>query len=476
MKILTLPAVFALVALSACAAVGPNYHVPERAIVNAPAARGPFLSGAQVTTGDEMPDQWWKLFDDPVLTGLIERALASNTDLRIAEANLQRSSAMLAEAEATRQASPAVDLETSWAQPSAEAAMQHIQPPEHQIYNAGLSISYDLDLFGSIRRGIEAATADEEAAVAARDLVRVNVAAQTAQAYSDVCNAGHEIVELHRLIGLLGENLRLTRVMVAHGRAPTFERERQEGGLANVRSRLPQMEAAQRNAVFRITTLTGRPPAEFDQALLGCRTPLVLHQALPVGDGRALLKRRPDVRAAERRLAAATARIGVATAALYPDIKFGASLGSTGATADLLSPLTNRFGLGPMISWNLHRTAVRARISGAEAQTRASLAAFDGTVLSALREVETALNTYAADLGREADLRFARDDAARVAERTASLRRGGKLGGLAALDAQRSLIVAEQAVTAIQTDINRDQIALFLALGGGWHLSPARPE
>jgi NodT family efflux transporter outer membrane factor (OMF) lipoprotein len=346
--------------------------------------------------------------------------------------------------------------------------MQHIQPPEHQIYNGGLSVSYDLDLFGGIRRGVEAATAEDEAAVAARDLVRINVAAQTAQAYADACNAGHEIADLGQLIRNFQENLRLTRLMIAHGRAPKFEEDRQQGLLESTRSRLPKMEARQRNAVFRIATLIGRVPAEFDHSLLGCNTPLVLRTPTPIGDGRALLKRRPDVRAAERRLAAATARIGIATAALYPDIRLGASLGSTGAAADLLSPLTNRFGIGPLISWNLHRSTVRARIAQSEARTRANLAAFDGTVLSALREVESALNIYAADLERLEDLKRARDNAVQVSERTTSLRRGGKVGSLSALDAQRSWVIAQQAVTAAQSDINRDQIALFLALGGGW--------
>ncbi|RYG60413.1 TolC family protein, partial [bacterium] len=128
----------------------------------------------------------------------------------------------------------------------------------------------------------------------------------------------------------------------------------------------------------------------------------------------------------------------------------------------------NRFGIGPLISWNLHRSTARARIAQSEAQTRANLAAFDGTVLSALREVESALNIYAADLERLEDLKRARDNAVQVSERTASLRRGGKVGGLLALDAQRSWVIAQQAVTAAQSDINRDQIALFLALGGGW--------
>ncbi len=481
----------ALISLSACATVGPNYRVPDEALVNAPKGQGAFISGGHGTTNDPLPDQWWKLFDDQVLNRLIEQALIANTDLRVAEANLQRSDALLAEARTGREVGGTANLETSWAQPSAEAVMQHVQPPEHQIYNGGLSVSYDLDLFGGIRRGVEAATAEDEVAVAARDLVRINVAAQTAQAYADACNAGHEIADLRQLIAILEEDLRFTRLMIAHGRAPKFELDRQLSLLANTRSRLPRMEAGQRNAAFRIATLIGQVPAEYDRGLLGCHAPLVLRTLMPVGDGQGLLKRRPEIRAAERLedkeyaarqahkiqevadQAARAARLGSVAdaptaAALTCRWSCTTRGSSTGAAADLLSSLTNRFGIGPLISWNIHRSTIRARISQSEAQTRANLAAFDGTVLSALREVESALNNYAADLVRLEDLKAARDGAVQVSERTAALRRGGKLGGLVALDAQRSRIIAEQAVTAAQTDINRDQIALFLALGGGW--------
>jgi outer membrane protein TolC len=181
-----------------------------------------------------------------------------------------------------------------------------------------------------------------------------------------------------------------------------------------------------------------------------------------------LLKRRPDVRAAERRLAASTAEVGVATAELYPDIKIGATIGSTGAASSFFTPLTNRFAVGPMVSWDLHRSAIRDRISAAQAQTRASLAHFDSVVLSALRETETSLDTYAAALDQLQRLKDARDEALQVAQRTDELRRGGKVGDLVALDAERNEISANIAVASAQADVNNDQITAFFALGGGW--------
>ena len=143
--------------LAGCAAVGPNYRVPEKAVVNAPAAQGAFLSAGPETSGEALPDQWWKLFDDPRLDQLVSEALASNTDLRVAEANLERSAALLAETRTGREVGGTADAETSYVQQSAEAVMQHVQPPERPIYNLGLSVSYDLDLFGGIGIGRELA-------------------------------------------------------------------------------------------------------------------------------------------------------------------------------------------------------------------------------------------------------------------------------------------------------------------------------
>jgi len=463
-----LASLFAAALLGGCATVGPDYHVPEAAKVNAPAAQGAFLSGAAVDGAEPLPDRWWRLYDDPVLDGLVARALAANTDLRVAQANLERSLALLDERGAAREVQGMVNAETSWAQRSAEAELQHVKPPVRQIYNAGAAVGYDLDLFGAIRRGIEAASADAEAAVAARDLVRVTVAAETARVYADLCNAGHQIEVLGRAIAVQEKGIALTRALIAHGRGARFELGRQQGLLEASRAGLPRLGARQRGAAYRLAALTGGTPREADPALPGCRRPLELTRRIPVGDGRALLKRRPDIRMAERRLAATTARIGVATAALYPDIRLGASIGSTGAAADFLSPLTNRFGLGPLIGWTLNRHAARARIEATQAQARADLAAFDGAVLNALREVETALDGYAAGLEQQRGLERARDEAARVAARTAQLRRGGKVGALPALEADRDLVAAEQALAQAKAATNADQIALFLALGGGW--------
>lgn len=461
--------------LSGCAAVGPDYHLPKQATMNAPEAQGRFVSRHTGVTSGIADSEWWHLYDDPRLAQFVETAFSANTDLRIAQANLERSHALLAEAKTAREINGAANFDTSYVQQSAEANLSHIKPPEHQIYNTGIALNYDLDLFGGIRRGIEAATADDEAAIAARDLVRINVAADMTRAYADICNAGNELKSAQRTLSVQRKAIALTRTLVANGRAASFDVDRQQGLYEELEARIPLLQARQLNAAYRVTTLTGQPPERYDRKLLECTKPLRLVSPFPVGDGRGLLRRRPDIRAAERRLAASTARIGVATAELYPDIKLTASIGSQGAVSDFISPLTNRFGIGPTINWNVNQNVARSRIAFAEAQTKADLALFDKTVLTALRETETALTNYTYDLDRLNNLKRARDRAATVAHDASQLWRGGNINALAALDADRSLATAEQTYAAAESALSADQIAIFLALGGGWQM-PRTPS
>jgi outer membrane protein TolC len=243
---------------------------------------------------------------------------------------------------------------------------------------------------------------------------------------------------------------------------------RQEQQVEVLRANIPSLEARQTAAVYRLATLAGRTPSEYDPQLVGCHATLTIAAPLPVGDGAGLLKRRPDIRAAERRLAASTAEIGIATAGLYPTVVLGGTLGSTGGVKTFASSLTDRYSAGPGISWRLNQSVPRARIAEAKAETRADLARFDGVVLSALRETETALNAYTHDLERAANQRAARDRAAKVAAAAHQLQQGGRLGPFAVLDADRTLAAADQALVATNTKLSQDQIQLFLALGGGW--------
>jgi len=202
--------------------------------------------------------------------------------------------------------------------------------------------------------------------------------------------------------------------------------------------------------------------------LEACTSPPRLMRTLPVGDGAALLKRRPDVRQAERELAAATATIGVQTAQLYPDVALGGELGSIGAVHDAYTSPTNLWGFGVLLKWQANQSAARARIQEAKASAKLALASFDGVVLGALRDAEISLNTYVHDLQREDSTRKARDEAERAVRDSERLQAAGRATALDVIDAQRAYATSEQTLAQLETAIAQDQIAVFLALGGGW--------
>lgn len=469
---LLLAAVSAL-ALASCASVGPDYRPPAPQ----PAAQASFVSAASPAfTGDEPPGRWWSLYRDPVLDGLIEQALAANTDLRIAAANLAQARAVLREVRSGRLPTTNISASGNYGRQSGAALGSSQSLDEGGIYDVGLDVGYQLDLFGGIQRGIEASRADVEAVQAAFDLSRISVAAETARAYSDVCSAGRQLEVARRSVALQEQVFDLTRRLLEGGRGTALETNQAGSLLDQSRAAIPTLEAQRTTALYRLAVLTGRPPAEFPQAVEGCVAPPTLASPVPVGDGAALLSRRPDIRAAERNLAAATARIGVATAELYPNVTIGASIGSTATSiGDLTSGSAFRFGLGPLISWSFPNVAVaRARIAQAEASAEAALARFDGAWLNALEETESALSRYANELDRVAALRRARDQG-REAARVARLRfEAGRENFQIVLDAERQLAQSESALAQSEAQLSTYLIALFLSLGGGWDATPVQ--
>lgn len=461
-------------ALTGCHPVGPDYHVPDAALVNAPAAAGGFVGGNHpaVATG-EAPDRWWVLFTDARLNGLVEQALAANTDLRAASANIARADAALAGAEDLRLPQTQAHGGFEYGQISGEEYLAPRSPPAGGLYDTGIGVSYQIDLFGQIARGIEAAKADKDTAQAAYDVVRMTVAAETVRAFVDACAAGHELTVARHSLDLQQSSFDLTRRLVQAGRGSALDTTRSQAQVEQFRANIPALEAQHRVALYRLAVLTGRPPAEFPKAVDACAAEPTLARPIPVGDGAGLLRRRPDIRQAERQLASATARIGVATADLYPKINFGLTLGSVGAIDDFLSGPTMTYGVGPLITWDFpQQNGIRARIRGAEAGAQAAFAAFDGKVLGALRETESALTVYAHDLDRRRALQAARDRAAEAAGQADSLFKAGRQDALANIDAQRVLASSDQALAQAESKIADDQVALFLALGGGWQVDP----
>jgi NodT family efflux transporter outer membrane factor (OMF) lipoprotein len=457
--------VASLLALAACTTVGPDYDSPA---TSAPAQTGFVGTASPAFTGDEPPGRWWSLFRDPLLDGLIEQALAANTDLRVAQANLAQARAVLREVRSGRTPSTTISGGANYAnQPGPGGA--------DVTFDAGLDVGYQLDLFGRIRRAVEASRADVDAVQAAFDLTRITVAAETARAYADACSSGRQLAVARESVRIQEQTFDLTRRLVEGGRGTALESGQAGAQLEQTRAQIPTLEAQRQTALYRLSVLTGRPPAEFPAEVAACATPPSIAQAIPVGNGATLLARRPDIRQAERQLAAATARIGVATAELYPDISLGGSIGSTASSlGNLVSGSGFRFGLGPLISWTFPNTSVaRARIAQAEAGAQAALARFDGTWLGALEETESALTRYARELERVATLRRARANGAEAA-RIARLRyRAGRESFQIVLDAERSLSETEAALAQAEAQLSDNLVTVFLALGGGWEAAPA---
>lgn len=452
-------------ALGGCVA-GPNYHAPTASAATTSAAQGRFLSAAGDALSDApLPDRWWSLYDDPKLDALIEQALSANTDLRVAEANLHAAEAVLRETEAGRAVTTTVSGGETLARPS--GVTQHL--PGDISYDFGLSVAYPLDLGGRIRRAIEASGAQVEATAAARDYVRVSVAAATARAYAQVCAANYSLAINRGVVGLQHDTLAATQRLFKGGRATAFDVSRAQAAVETSAASLPAFEADRAAGLYLLATLLGRAPADYPAEVATCTTLPALRQALPAGDGAALIRRRPDIRQAERTLASDTAQLGVATADLYPQVRIGGSIGLSGPLKDFGSGSAFGFSLGPLISWSFpNRPVVRARIAQADAQVQADLARFDGKVLEALRQTETALETYRRDAEQAAALDRARDSAGVSAGQAERLFKFGRTDFLSLLDAQRSLAGAEASAAASRVRLVQDQIAVFMVLGGGW--------
>jgi NodT family efflux transporter outer membrane factor (OMF) lipoprotein len=452
-----------LATLAACT-VGPDYAPPA----TAPAAAAPFIgtAGPQVSA-DPAAERWWQLYDDPVLDSLVGDALAANTDIWAAVARLDQVRARLREARGDRLPQTSVDASAAYGRSPATAGDGN---RERWSVDVGLGVAYELDLFGRVSRNIEAARSDTAAAAADADAVRVLIAAETTRAYADAAAAAERIAVAERVIALLDSSVRLTEKRFEAGRAARLDVARISALRDQRRALLPPLIADRDAALFRLATLTGRPPRELPPIAGQRVTILDLGRPIPVGDGAALLARRPDVRAAERRLGAATARIGVATADLYPRISLGGSLGSSGSGFGNLfggGPLT--WLLGPLVSWSFpNQEAVRARIEGSEAGSREALAEFDGAVLTALRETETALSVYANAIREEEALRSALAQAEKAVTITRARQREGVIDFLEVLDAERTFADANAELVAARSRTVAAQIDLFRALGGGW--------
>jgi outer membrane protein, multidrug efflux system len=456
-------------ALAAGCAVGPNYHEPKTPLDAkfANAAEPGFAAGDPV-------QRYWTGFSDPVLDGLVDDALLRNKDLGVATANLM--AARGARRLAGFDQFPTVTVAAGYTK-SLESQIQlpgvDMHDRNFDVAQAGFDGLWELDLFGRVRRNVEAARGDLGAAVASLRDARVSVIAEVSRDYFILRGLQDQLALTQRNAENQKHSLQITRNRLDAGRGNELDTSRAEAQWQTTLASVPTLEATIATTIYRLSVLTGRQPTALNEKL----APLAAMPDLPlmndIGTPEQLLRRRPDVRIAEQRLAASTARIGVAVGDLFPKVTLLGEVGYAAASFGQLGRSESRtYSVGPSISWaafDLGR--VHTRIGIAKAQTDAALSAYEGAVLNALADTEGTLITY----GRAQTRREALGVAAAASDKAADLAQkrfeGGLIDFLEVLDAERTALNAELLLSQSRTDAATSLIAVYKALGAGWEVT-----
>lgn len=472
-----------LAATLAGCAVGPDYAPPK------PEAPARWSEAAGLRAG-AAPAEWWKNFRDPLLDRLVAEAMAANLDLKQAEYRIRDARAQRTGAIA--QGLPSLAAHSNLSQRynnygggggATTGATGTAGIPLGagygssgnrliDIFQSGFDAQWEVDLFGGIRRSIEAAEAGIEAEQENRRDVLVSLLGEVARRYIEVRANQRQMAITRQNLATQEDTLGLTRSRERAGLASTLEVAQQESQAAATRSQLPVYETATKQAVHALAVLLGKPPGALAERL-------EREGPVPTAAGELvaelpseLLRRRPDIRRAERQLAAATAEVGVATADLYPKVNLSAFLGLQNMRVTDLTPVGKSWSLASSVSLPIFNWGrIRANIDSKEAQREQSFVAYQNIVLNAFREVEDALVAHGKERERRAALAQS-VDAARLAVNLAEERyRRGLTAFLDVLETQRALYQAESNLVASEAQVSTDLVALYKALGGGWNFS-----
>ena len=455
--------VFATLAITlAGCAVGPNYRPPQTSM---PAN---WTEPAADTTTPVT--RWWQTFNDPQLDSLIERAVQQNHDLRIAGARLREARAL--RGGAVWDFGPAVTGSAAYtdARTSQNSLTFPIPKLDTDTYNAGFDARWELDVFGGKRRALEAAQASLDASADDRRDVLVSLLAEVARNYTELRGAQRRLTIARENIAAQQAALDLTRKRFDAGASSKLDVAQASALLAGTQSQLPTLETAVRQTMHRLAVLLGQQPgtlvAELNEPAAIPLTP----PSVPVGLPSELLRRRPDVRRAERELAGATARIGVVTAELFPKFSLIGAAGFQSLSAgDWFTGGSRFWSAGPTVSWRLLDFGrVHSQIQAANAREEQALAAYEKTVLVALEDVENALVAYAQEQVRRQSLQEQVDANRQAVDLANQLYTKGQSSFLNVLDARRSLYQAEDTLVQSERSVTTNLIALYKALGGGW--------
>jgi multidrug efflux system outer membrane protein len=462
--------------------VGPTYRPPQVAV---PAAwsEGP-PTGAEARTAAIA--QWWTTFKEPMLESLIARAVQSNLDLRTAAARVREARALRGVTAADLW--PTINVSGSYTrQRSRESAFTLPSGAvsgaagggnlTQDLFQTGFDASWEIDLFGSVRRSIEAADADLAASQEALRDTLVSLLAEVARNYVEVRGVQRRLAIAQENITSQQETLTLTRARFTAGLTSELDVVQAASQLATTQSQVPTLETSLKQGLHRLGVLLGQEPGALLTELSRAAPIPTAPPDGPVGLPAELLRRRPDVRQAERQLAAATARIGVAEADLYPKLSLTGSLGLESVKlADLATGASRFWSIGPTLSWPIFDAGrIRANIAVQDARTEQQLTTYEQTVLTSLEEVENALVAYSREQVRHAQLAEAVEANRRAVELSNELYIRGLGDFLNVLDSQRALFASESDLAQSEATVSTNLVALYKALGGGWETIAPTP-
>jgi len=450
--------------------VGPDYHAPKPAVSGTWAENSP-----GVTTNAPLElTEWWKTLGDPLLSSLMERAVGSNYDLKAAEARLRAARALRGAVVADFIPTVGAGASYSTARRSRNATTSPMQLVDTDTYQAGFDASWEIDVFGGKRRSLEAATADTQAVEANLQGVRVSLLAEVARYYVEYRGAQRRLAIARQNLEAQQETVDITQLRFDKGLASELEVAQAKILLASTKSQIPALETDLKQSSHRMCVLLGLPPGALESELATENPIPGTPPEVPAGLPSDLLRRRPDVRSSERQLAGATARIGVATAELFPKFFLTGAAGYQSLDAAAwFEPASKYWSAGPSVRWRLLEfPRLKALVNAQTARQEELLAQFNQTVLLSLEEVENALVAYAKERERYQSLQEAVESSRRSVVLANELYLKGVGEFLNVLLDQRALYQAEDALAQSQRDVTQDLVALYKALGGGWDPAP----
>jgi len=458
----------AFLALASGCAVGPNYQPPQ---AGAPRQWSLPLAGGETNSPAALAD-WWKNFGDTNLDSLMVTAVSSNLDLRIAEAHVR-------EARAERDVAagglwPSLGSSASY---SRNRWGQNSFPPlppgtplDYNLYNAGFDAAWELNVFGGNRRAVEAAGAEIGAAEYGRRDVLVSLLAEVARNYIEARGYQQRLAIARQNIRVQNEILDLTSNRFQNGLSSDLDVQQATALLNNTEAQVPSLETGFKQSVYALAVLLGQPPGALMDEMSAENPIPAAPPAVPVGLPSDLLQRRPDVQRAERDLAAATARIGVATADLFPKFSLTGTIGLESESSGNWFDYASRYwSAGPTLQWDIFEAGrIRANVRVQNARQEQALDSFQQTVLIALEDAENALTAYAKEQVRRESLARAVQADGQALDLSNQLYKSGLADFLNVLDSERSLDKAQDALIQSDQTISLDLVQLYKSLGGGW--------